>query len=172
MCGDRCCCTVGVPRYFLISCCTLSFKFFSAATATGSCNDGVGRGGSARPFLSCQHITQVNPAESSQEARREGAGVSRDGSAARGYHKTLERLQPGLTLSHSLVEPGTTDRSGWIRTSSFRAVIFIDCSSFSYSPRLGSSPIPTTMIQSACYVRHINPGTVKGTAEPTWRMHV
>jgi hypothetical protein len=33
--------------------------------------------------------------------------------------------------------------------SSFRAVVFIESSSRSYSPMLGSSPIPTTITQSA-----------------------
>jgi len=69
------------------------------------------------------------------------------------------RHQKIPTLSHSLVEPGTTDLSGWRRTSSLRAVIFIDCNNFSYSPRLGSSPIPITMIQSAYGIHHISPGT-------------
>lgn len=162
MCGALCCRAVGVPRYLLISCCTLSLKFFSAATAAGPCNGGVGRGGCAKPLFSCQPITEANHAENSREARHEGVGGSRVDSVARGHYKTQKGARVRPTLSHSLVEPGTTDLSGWSKTSSFRAVIFIDCSSFSYSPRLGSSPIPTTMIQSAFYVDHISSETREG----------
>ena len=99
--------------------------------------------------------------ENLPEAQREGVDVSRVGSVVWCYHKTSGWPRTRPTLSHSLVEPGTTDLSGWSRTSSLRAVIFIDCNNFSYSPRLGSSPIPTTMMQSAYHTYHISPGTGK-----------
>lgn len=54
-----------------------------------------------------------------------------------------------LAFNHSLVDPGRTERSRCNKTSSFRAVVLIDIRSLSYSPRLGSSPPPTTMTQSA-----------------------
>ena len=68
--------------------------------------------------------------------------------ACQRYRSTKARST--RTFSHSRVEPGTTDRSGCSSTSSFLAVVFNDCRSRSYSPMLGSSPIPTTMTQSAC----------------------
>ena len=149
ICGALCCRAVGVPRYFWISFCTLSFRFFNAATATGSCNDCVGRVGNAKPYLYHQQLGSADSIESLPEARHEDVDVSKAGSVAWTYYKTYEGQHLTRTLSHSLVEPGTTDLSGWSRTSSLRAVIFIDCNNFSYSPRLGSSPIPITMIQSA-----------------------
>ena len=62
VCGALCWRAVGAPRYFLISCCTLSFRFFSAVTATGSCNDCVGRGGGARPLFGCSE-TQLHESD-------------------------------------------------------------------------------------------------------------
>ena len=101
------------------------------------------------------------------EARHEDAGVSRVCSGTRFYHEMLVRQKEIPTLSHSLVEPGTTDLSGWRRTSSLRAVIFIDSNNFSYSPRLGSSPIPTTMIQSAYHICRMSTRTDLTEHRPT-----
>lgn len=57
----------------------------------------------------------------------------------------MELARMNYTFSHRRVDPGGTERSGWSSTSSFRAVVFMDSSSLSYSPREGSSPIPTTI---------------------------
>ena len=54
-----------------------------------------------------------------------------------------------LTFNHPRVDPGITERCGWRMTSSFRAVVFMDRRSRSYSPNSGASPLPTINTKSA-----------------------